>query len=196
MITIIKKYLTDHKKNFYHTFSVLILVLLIMSIGYGDFILAKKMVAQLIDEERAVHAQEICATLNEISGETDFFAEKIDQMRNQKNYLDKNQKKEIILALRKLEGNIREIDIAYFGFYNDLSLKFFSWEKNNPVDGLFYQIKNLPIYGYRAIESLEDSLKADYITAGQKDILRIEFSELQEKLKSIDIANGICVSPF
>lgn len=196
MIAKIKKYLADNKKSLYLKLSVFALVILTIGIFYGNFMLAKKMVANLVNEEKAVHAQEICATLDEISGEIDFFTEKINQMKNQKTYLDKNQKKEIILALRKLEGDVRKIDIAYLGFHNDLSLKFFSWEKNNPVDGLFYQIKNLPIYGYWAVESMENSLKADYITAGQKDVLLIEFSELREKLKSISSVSGICIPVF
>lgn len=196
MITRIKKYLTAHKKSFYHKLSVLALVVLIIGIFYGNFILAKNIIANLIGEEKTFHAQEICATLNEIRQETDFLTEQIDQMKNRRNYLDINQKKEIILALREIEGNVRKLDIAYFGFYNDLSLKFFSWEKAAPADILFAQIKNLPIYGYRAVEVMENSLGSDYITSSQGDVLQIEFSELQEKIKSFNALSGVCAVSF
>lgn len=197
MITKIKKYLTANKKSLYCKLSVLVLVALIIGIFYGNFILAKNMVTGLIREEKTIHAQEVCATLNEINQETNSLAEQIDQLKNQRNYLDKEQKKEIIQDLRKLEGDVRKLDIAYFGFYfGDLSLKFFSWEKSAPEDILFAQIKNLPIYGYRAVETMENSLSSDYITKSQKDILQIEFSEFQEKLKSIGDSSGICAISF
>jgi len=161
---------------------------------YGNFILAKKIAAELINAEKTFHAQEVCATLKEINQETNFFIEQISQLKNQKNYLNKDQKREIIQDLRKLEGYVRKIDIAYAGFYNDLSLKFFSWEKRAPADILFSQIKNLPIYGYRAVETMENSLNSDYITGSQKDILQIEFEELGGKIKSINNSSEICTS--
>lgn len=197
MIKKIKKYLTDNKKSLYLKLSVFTLVLLIIGIFYGNFILVKKTVAELINTEKTAHAQEICNTLNEINQKTNYFIKLIDQMKNQKNYLDIDQKKEIIRNLRKLEGNVRKIEIAYFGFYfNDWSLKFFSWEKGVPTDILFSQIKNLPIYGYRAVEAMENPLGADYITDSQKDFLQLEFAELQGKIKSIDDASEICSISF
>lgn len=196
MITKIKKYLADNKKSLYCKLSVLALVVLIIGIFYGNFILAKNMVTDLIREEKTIHAQEVCATLNEINQEVGFFTERLDLMKNQRTYLDKEQKKEIIQDLRKLEGYVRKLDIAYFGFYNDLSLNFFSWEKSAPEDILFAQIKNLPIYGYRAVETMENSLSSDYITKSQKDILQIEFNELHEKIKSIGDSSGICAISF
>jgi cell division protein FtsB len=192
----IKKYLVDNKKSLYLKLSVFILALLIIGIFYGNFILAKNMVADLINEEKTAHAQEVCATLDEINQEINFFAGQISQLKNQRNYLDKNQKKEIIQDLRKLEGHVRKIDLAYLGFYNDLSLKFFSFEKEAPVDNLFSQIKNLPIYGYRAVEAMENSLSSDYITRSQKDVLQIEFNELREKIKSVNDSSGMCALSF
>ena len=196
MIGKIKKYITDHKKNLYYRFLILTLVLLIIGLSYVNFILVKKMVADLISEEKAFHAQEICITLNEIGQETNSFTQWMGQLKNQRNYLDKEQKKEIIQDLRKLEGQVRKIDIAYFAFYNDLSLKFFSWNKNTPEDNLFSQIKNLPVYGYRAIESTENVLNSDYVTKNQVDFLQIEFGELQEKIKSIYAVDGFCSTSF
>jgi hypothetical protein len=195
MIVKIKKYIIDNKKSFCRKLSVLVLVLLIIGLFFETFILTEKLITDLINDEKNTHAQEVCATMNEINQGANSFQEQLGQMKNQKNYLDIDQKKEIIQNLRKLEGDIRKIDIAYFGFYfNDWSLKFFSFEKETPADKLFSQIKNLPIYGYRAVEMMENSLNSDYITDNQKDVLQIEFSELQEKLKSINNASGACIS--
>ncbi|PJA87951.1 MAG: hypothetical protein CO140_01535 [Candidatus Moranbacteria bacterium CG_4_9_14_3_um_filter_40_7] len=193
----IKKYLADNMKSFYRKLFILALFLFIIGVFYGNFILVKKLVANLISEEKNTHAQEVCTTLDDINQKTNFFLGQLEQMQNRRNYLSNEQKRGIIQSLRKLEGDVRKIEMAYLGFYfNDLSIKFFSGEKETPVDILFSQIKNLPIYGYRAVEAMENSLAADYITRDQKDVLQSEFAELQGKIESIDNASKICNISF
>ena len=107
--------------------------------------------------------------------------------------MDKEEKKEMVVELRKIESKIRNLEIAYFGFYNnDLSIKFFSENNDTEADRLFSSTKHLPFYGYRAIYSMEDALKNSYLASSQLDLLEIEFEEIKEKIKSIRSASSFC----
>ena len=66
----IKKYLADNKKSFYRKLFILALFLFIIGVFYGNFILVKKLVANLISEEKNTHAQEVCTTLDDINQKT------------------------------------------------------------------------------------------------------------------------------
>ncbi len=189
MIRKVKKYFLKNKKAIYQKAAILALFLLLVVIFYGSFVLVKDIVFISTENEKATHAREICEKISEISKQSDYFLDKISQLEDKKKYLNKDDKKEIILELRKIEGNIKEIDSAYLEFSNnDLSIKFFSASNNTEADKLFSQIKNLPLYGYRAVYSMGDSLKLNYITDSHLDVLGIEFSELQEKIKSVSSA--------
>lgn len=186
MIQKFKKYFLKNKKAICQKAAMLALFLLLGVIFYGSFVLVKDIIFISIENEKATHAREVCEKMSEISKQSDYFLDKINQLENKKKHLNKGDKKEIILELRKIEGNIREIDSSYSNFSNnDFSIKFFSASNDTEADKLFSQIKNLPLYGYRAVYSMEDSLKLNYITDSQLDVLNIEFSELQEKIKSV-----------
>lgn len=191
MIEKVKKYLSKNKKAVFQKTAVLILFLLIVATFFGNLLLAKNLIFISVEDEKATHAREICEKMNLVDKQADFFLEKISQKKDRKNYLSKNEKKEIILKLRKMEGNIRDMEISYDNFFNnDFSIKFFSCNKNSEADKLFSQIKNLPVYGYRAVHSMEDSLGLDYVSDSRLEILEIEFGELKEKIKSIRLASS------
>lgn len=190
MIEKIKKYLSKNKKAVFQKTAVLILFLLIVATFFGNLVLAKNLIFVSVEDEKVTHAREVCEKMDLVNKQADFFLEKISQKKDKKNYLSKEEKKEIIVELRKMEGNTREIDIAYSSFIDDdFSIKFFSCNKNSEADRLFSQIKNLPVYGYRAVHSMEDSLGLDYVSASRLEVLEIEFSELKEKIKSIRLAS-------
>lgn len=164
--------------------------MLIVATFFGNLVLAKNLIFVSVEDEKVTHAREVCEKMDLVNKQADFFLEKISQKKDKKNYLSKEEKKEIIVELRKMEGNTREIDIAYSSFIDDdFSIKFFSCNKNSEADRLFSQIKNLPVYGYRAVHSMEDSLGLDYVSASRLEVLEIEFSELKEKIKSIRLAS-------
>lgn len=189
----IKKYLSKNKKAVYQKTAVLALFLLIVATFFGNLILAERLVFVLVEDEKTDHAQEVCEKMNLIDRQADFFLEKISQKKNGKKYLSKDEKKEMIMKLRKMEGDIRETEISYDNFYNnDFSIKFFSRDKNSESDKFFSQIKNLPVYGYRAVHSMEDSLGLDFISVSRSEVLEIEFGELKEKIKSICLASSFC----
>jgi hypothetical protein len=193
MIKKIKKYSSSNKKQIYIKTAILALLLVVAVILYADLKLAQDVIFISMENEKKNHAQEVCETMGKIDNQANFFLEKVDEIRRQKNYPSKDQKKEIIIELRKIESNIRSEEISYFGFYgNDLSIKFFSKNNRTEADRLFSQIKNLPVYGYRAVESMEDLLKSNYPSNGQLDVSEIGFSELKAKIKSIRNETAIC----
>jgi hypothetical protein len=188
----IRKYFLKNKQSLYKKAVLLALFLFVAIMFYINFILIRNLIADAVENEKITHAQEICHLMNGIDKQSDFFLDKLSQIEKTQRVLDIKEKKEMILGLRKLEGNIRETEFSYFGFYNnDLSIKFFSSQKTE-ADELFSQIKNLPPYGSRAVSSLEESLKLKYLTAEELDILNMEFSELKEKIKSIRENAPIC----
>lgn len=191
MIEKVKKYLSKNKKAVFRKTAVLALFLLVVTTFFGNLLLAKNLIFISVEDEKATHAREVCEKINLVDKQADFFLEKISQKKDRKNYLSKDEKKEIILKLRKMEGNIRDTEISYDNFFNnDFSIKFFSCNKNSEADKLFSQIKNLPVYGYRAVHSMEDSLGLDYVSDSRLEILEIEFGELKEKIKSIRLASS------
>jgi len=193
MIKKIKKYFSANKKNIIKKTIIIVLFLFVVAIFYADFKLTKNIINTSIENEKTTHAEEMCSEINKIDSQSDYFLDKVNEIRNQSRYLDIDQKKEIIIELRKIEGNIKSAEISYSGFYNnDLSIKFFSFNNKSEADKLFSQTKNLPIYGYEAAHSMEDSLKTTYIGNSQLELLEIEFTELKEKIKSIKSENSIC----
>jgi len=193
MLKKIKKYFSANRKNIIKKTIIIVLFLFVVAIFYADFRLTKNSINTSIENEKTTHTEEMCSEINKIDSQSDFFLEKIEEFRNENNYLSKDQKKEIIVELRKMEGNVKSVEISYFGFYNnDLSIKFFSFNNKSEADRLFSQTKNLPIYGYEVAHSMEDSLKLNYISNSQSDLLEIEFVELKEKIKSIKSETSIC----
>jgi hypothetical protein len=101
--------------------------------------MSKRIIFTSIEIEKNRHGKEICFEINEIDKQADFFLEKIETISNEKKYLDKEEKKEMVVELRKIESKIRNLEIAYFGFYNnDLSIKFFSENNDTEADRLFF----------------------------------------------------------
>jgi len=193
MIQKIKSYILNNKKLLYEKAVIIALILAVAAILYANLKLAQGMIFTATENEKEAHAQKVCETMNKIDNQTDFFLGKTGEIRNQKSHLSKNQKKEIIRELRIIEGNIRSEELSYFEFYdNDFSIKFFSKNNDTESDKLFSQITNLPVYGYRAVESMEDLLKSDYPSNGQLDVSEIGFSLLKERINSIKNKTAIC----
>lgn len=193
MVQRIKSLILDNKKIICKKALILALFLAVIAIFYADLKLARDVIFAATDNEKQIHAQEACETINKIDTQADFFLSKIGEIRNQKSYLSKSQKKEILRELRIIESDVRSEEISYFEFFsNDLSLKFFSKNNSTESDMLFSQIANLPVYGHRAVESMEDLLKSNYPSNGQLDISEIEFSLLKEKINSIRNKTTIC----
>lgn len=193
MVKEIKRYFLSNKKNIRRKATVLALFLCVMAIFYADIKLAQRVIFTAIENEKKTHALEVCEAINKIDGQSDFFLGRIDEIRSQKSDPSKDKKKEIIIELRKIESGIRSVEISYFGFLNnDFSIKFFSENNNTEADRLFSQIKNLPIYGYRAVDSMEGLVQSDQLGNGQLDVTEIEFSELKAKIGSIKDGTSIC----
>lgn len=192
MINKIKEYYLKERKNIHKKAITLTLFLFVFFVFFINFKIIQNIIFDVVLEEKSRHAEETSETIREIDKQTDFFLEKIEEARSKKGHFNKEEKKEIILALRKIEGNFNEVEINYFGFYNnDFSIKFFSKNNENWADKLFSQTKNLSLYGRRATSSMEDSLKSNYISKSQLDVLEIEFGEIKEKIKSIQKESAI-----
>lgn len=182
----IKEYYLKKRKNIHKKAIILTLFLLVFFVFFINFRIIQNIIFNTALDEKSRHAEETIETIREIDKQTDFFLEKIEEARSKNGYFTKEEKKEIILALRKIESNFNEVEINYFGFYNnDFSIKLFSKNSETWADKLFSQTKNLSLYGRRAASSMEDSLKSNYISKSQLDVLEIEFGEIKEKIKSI-----------